>query len=183
MNKVENNDVLNNEITPEEFEKISVELMRYRKNSLSYTFGLLALVFSIIAGFIALNSLKYDFTTIIKILVNIAVLLFGFLFSEQVKAYNKKGCIGLLILAGVNTLRIFWAPLIFLSGNTDRFGKILGDPNNNIAWMTWAGPIARGVMILIALLLSIGFFVYAAIVGLLKSNKLQKHMDSLKEVQ
>jgi hypothetical protein len=183
MNKIENNDVLNNEITPEEFEKISVELMRYRKNSLSYTLGLLALVFSIIAAFIGLNTLKYDYTTMIKILVNIAVLLFGFLFSEQVKSYGKKGCYGLLILAGVNILRIFWAPVILISGNTERFGNILNG-TANLAWMgSWATAKVRGVMILICLVVSAACFIGSAIIGLAKTNKLQKYMDSLKEVK
>ena len=184
MNKMENNDVLNNEITPEEFEKISVELMRYRKNSLSYTLGLLALVFSIIAAFIGLNTLKYDYTTMIKILVNIAILLFGFLFSEQVKSYGKKGCFGLLILASVNILRIFWAPLILLSGNTDRFGNILTG-TVNLAWMnpTWATAQVRGIMILVCLVISAACFIVSAVVGLAKTTKLQKYMDSLKEVK
>lgn len=189
MNKVENNDVLKDEITPEEFEKISVELMRYRKNSLSYTFGILALLFSILAGFIGLNSLKYDFTTLIKILVNIAVLLFGFLYSEKTKSYSKSGSIGLFILGIVCGLRTFWAPLILLTGIESRYGKIIGSDYKgvenghslNISWLPDSAKL-RGVLTLIFLILAAACFIYAAIVGMAKTRKLQKYMDSLKEV-
>ena len=91
MSKLENKAVLNNGLTQEQVAEVKVELMRYRKNSLSYTFGLLALIASVVASFIGLNSLAYNFTTLIKILLNIAILLFGFLFTEQAKAYNKNG--------------------------------------------------------------------------------------------
>ena len=72
MTNLENKDVLLDQISTNK--NIKVELMRYRKNSLSYTFGLMALILSILAAFIGLNSLRYDFTTLIKILVNSSIL-------------------------------------------------------------------------------------------------------------
>ena len=36
------------------------EMMRYRANSLSYKYGMLAIVFSILAAFISLNSVLWD---------------------------------------------------------------------------------------------------------------------------
>lgn len=54
------------------------EMMRYRTNSLSYKLGLLALLFSICAAFICMNSVTWDATVTIKILGNILILLLGF---------------------------------------------------------------------------------------------------------
>ena len=45
------------------------EMMRYRTNSSSYKYGMLAIAFSVLAAFISLNSIKWTtFDVIIKIL-------------------------------------------------------------------------------------------------------------------
>ena len=44
------------------------EMMRYRANSSSYKFGMLAIIFSVLASFISLNSIKWTtFDVIVKI--------------------------------------------------------------------------------------------------------------------
>lgn len=178
MSNLENKDVLNNKNSAK---NIKVELMRYRKNSLSYTFGLMALIFSILAAFIGLNSLRYDFTTMIKILLNIAVLLFGFLYSEQAKTYSKSGSIGLLVLSGICFLRTLWAPRILLFGTANQWGKILDPKNININWLPQDATL-RGIAALVLLILAGTSFLIAGLVGLKKSVALANYMENIKEV-
>jgi hypothetical protein len=174
MSKIENKAVLNDELTQEQIAEVKVELMRYRKNSLSYTFGLCALISSIVAAFIGLNSLAYNFTTLIKILLNIAILLFGFLFTEQAKAYNKKGSLYLVILGAICFLRILWAPRILLFGTKDQWGRVVND-SININWLPSSASF-RGYLSLGLLIAAGTCFVLAGIIGYIKSKKLEKHM-------
>ena len=174
MSKVENKAVLNNGLTEEQVAEIKVELMRYRKNSLSYTFGLCALIASVVASFIGLNSLAYNFTTLLKILLNIAILLFGFLFTEQAKAYNKKGSLYLVLLGAICFLRILWAPRILLFGTPDQWGLVITEPTN-INWLP-ADAAFRGYLSLGLLIVAGGCFVASGIVGYLKSKKLEEYM-------
>lgn len=179
MTNLENKDVLLDQNSTNK--NIKVELMRYRKNSLSYTFGLMALILSILAAFIGLNSLRYDFTTLIKILVNIGVLLFGFLYSEQAKTYSKNGSIGLIVLGGVCFLRTLWTPRILLFGTPDQWGKILNPDNVNINWLPQDATM-RGIIALVLLILAGTSFLCAGLIGYKKSVALENYMESIKEV-
>ena len=176
MSKMENKAVLNNGLTEEQVAEVKVELMRYRKNSLSYTFGLCALITSVVASFIGLNSLAYNFTTLVKILLNIAILLFGFLFTEQAKAYNKKGSLLLVILGAICYLRILWAPRILLFGTEDQWGRVIREPMN-VNWLPSSAAF-RGYVSLGLLIAAGTCFVLAGVIGYIKSSKLEKHMEN-----
>ncbi len=106
-NQVENNVVLDGA----ELTKIKTEMMHYRGNGLSYKLGFLGIGFSILGAFICLNSFYPDMLGFLKILMNIAILLFGFLCCEKVKAYSKQAAITMCAIGGVCVLRIFWIPL------------------------------------------------------------------------
>ena len=56
---------------------IEGEMLRYRANSSSYKYGMLAIVFSILAAFISLNSIKWNVDVIFKILLNIILVDLG----------------------------------------------------------------------------------------------------------
>lgn len=114
INDMENKTVVSG-IEDLEHGKNSVEMLRYRVNGVAYKLGLIGIVFSILAAFICLNSFQPStFLVIIKILMNIAIILAGFLFSEQAKNYSKSGSIGLGVLGCVCVARIFWVPLQLL---------------------------------------------------------------------
>lgn len=114
MNNVENKNDLN-KMSDLEFGKNKVEMMRYRDNSLSYKLGLGAIAFSVLACFICLNAFSpNNFTTILAILLNIIVLLGGFLAVEKTRAYSMKASIGLIVFGGVCIARIFWIPLLLI---------------------------------------------------------------------
>ena len=59
INDVENKDSLNR-MSDLEFDKNSVEMLRYRTNKLSYTIGLLGIGFSLLAAFILFNSMAVN---------------------------------------------------------------------------------------------------------------------------
>jgi len=112
INDVENNAGSLNEMSDLEFDKNSVEMMRYRPNGLSYKLGFGGIAFSLLGAFICLNSFNPQTAiTILKILLNIAILLVGFLCCEQAKAYSKKGSLTLVVIGGVCIARMFWIPL------------------------------------------------------------------------
>lgn len=111
LNDIENKTTLNG-MSDLEFDKNKVEMMRYRANGLSYKLGFVAIIFSVLAAFMSLNSFQpITAVVIIKIMMNVVILLGGFLFCEQAKNYSTKASIGLMVLGGVCVARIFWIPL------------------------------------------------------------------------
>lgn len=89
-----------------------LEKMRYNNNALSHKLGYGAIICSVIAAFIALNSLgPSNILTVFKVLMNILVLLIGFLATEKVKVYKKEYSYVMFTLGGVCVARLFWVPL------------------------------------------------------------------------
>ena len=162
------------------------EMMRYRANSSSYKYGMLAIIFSVLASFISLNSLKWTtFDVIIKILGNIVILLFGFLSVEKVKAYNKSYSYVLMAFGGVCVGRIFWFPLMlitdytaYLNNNleTGRLGAtVVGDPMAN-SYLPQSGYI-RAIIAIVLLALSALFFIVSGIIAYKKSVRYHQYMQ------
>lgn len=88
-----------------------LEKMRYQNNSLSYTLGMLGIIFSVLAAFVGLNSYRPTVGVILKILFNIVILLGGFLAIEKAKNYRKEYSIFLVVIGVICALRILWVPL------------------------------------------------------------------------
>lgn len=160
------------------------EMLRYRSNSLSYKYGMLAIVFSILAAFISLNSVKWDLAIIVKILGNIIILLFGFLSVEKVKAYNKKFSYVLMVFGVVCIARIFWCPLILIKDYaqflanpevTGRLGQtVVGNAMMN-SYLPQSGYTRAIIAILLLVLSSISFLV-AGITAYFKSVQYENYM-------
>lgn len=110
---------------------LELEKMRYNNNSLSYKLGYCGIACSVIAAFIALNSFgSSDASTMVKILMNIVILLVGFLATEKVKVYKKEYSYVMCTLGGVCFARIFWVPLqLFIYYN--KFINAIDPTNNN----------------------------------------------------
>ena len=162
------------------------EMMRYRANSSSYKYGMLAIIFSVLASFISLNSIKWTtFDVIVKILGNIVILLFGFLSVEKVKAYNKSYSYVLMAFGGVCVGRIFWFPLMlitdytaYLNNNleTGRLGAtVVGDPMAN-SYLPQSGYI-RAIIAIVSLALSALFFIVSGIIAYKKSVRYHQYMQ------
>lgn len=106
-NKVENNTVL----TGVTLQQTKDEMLHYRGNGLSYKLGFLGIACSVLGAFICLNSFQPNMLGFLKILMNIGILLFGFMCCERVKSYSKQASITLCAIGGVCILRIFWVPM------------------------------------------------------------------------
>lgn len=114
INEIENKSSQKN-MSDLEYAKNDTEMMRYRVNSLSYKLGLGAMGCSLMGAFICLNSLNpNDFQVIFIILLNIVILLGGFLCAEKVKNYSKSGAIAQIVFGAICFARIFYVPLILL---------------------------------------------------------------------
>lgn len=117
----------NNNVLMEDSQTLKLEKMRYNNNSLSYKIGLVGIAFSLLAMFFALNSVNPNSVgTVVAILINILVFLFGFLCCEKVKVYQKKYAYGMIGISVVCFARIFWYPIVLFKAY-NKFMDVLGD--------------------------------------------------------
>ena len=192
VNNIENNTSLNS-VSDLENSKNKLEMMRYRANSLSYTLGLIAILLSVFAAFISLNSMAVNKpAVIIKIFVNIGVLLVGFLCCEKAKAYSSAGSITLIILGAVCIARMIWIPrqiivdyAKFLNGadvDTLRLGQTVLSKQYATAWLPNSGTF-RGVLAIGLLAGAAVSFVASGIIGYIRSKKLTTYLESIAKVE
>ena len=202
INEVENNNSLT-QMSDLEHDKNQLEMMRYRENRLSYMLGFVALIASILACFICLNSTNPEKPEIIiKVLLNIFILLGGFLCIEKAKNYSKNGSIALMVMGGLCVARIFWIPLqlliyfpIYDANHAAQAGEALEKKNkaaeflgqtitgsyaegNSVRWLTHNGTV-RAIMAIVLLLIAAGCFIYAGFVGFMRSRRLTTYLESL----
>ena len=96
-----------NKMSDLEYQKNDTEMMRYRPNTLSHKLGLLGMGASILGAFICLNSMAtQDIQVLLVILLNIVILLGGFLAAEKAKSYSKAGSIAQIVFGGICAARI-----------------------------------------------------------------------------
>jgi hypothetical protein len=190
-----------------EYAKNDVEMMRYRPNGLSHKLGLLAMAFSIFGAFICLNSIKAgDVQVLIIILLNIVILLGGFLAAERAKTYSYKGSIALVVFGGICVARMFYVPIVLMTNYatyTSLFGKenLTEEQTKQLANATsqlgetitykdtGAQAVAflpsdgnfRGIFAMVIFALAAAAFIAAGVIGIMRSRKLSTYLDSIKE--
>lgn len=196
-----------NKMSDLEYAKNDVEMMRYRANGLSHKLALLAMVFSIFGAFVCLNSIKAgDVNVLIIVMINIVILLGGFLAAERAKTYSYKGSIALVVFGGICVARMFYVPIILLTNfatYTSLFGKEglteaeqkalinataqLGETitykdtgAQAVAFLPSDGTF-RGVFAMVLFALAGAAFIVAGVIGILRSIKLSTYLDSIKE--
>jgi len=195
INEMEKNKTMS-KMSDLEFDKNSVEMMRYRNNKLAYSLGLGGIVFSVLASFIVLNSmLPGNFQVILCIFLNIFILLSGFLACERTKTYSRKASIFLGALGVIDFVQIFWLPLtILITYNeymslpqadqtnyaSDNVAVVISEGSaNNVHWLPTSGNF-RGIVAIIFLVAAAALFIGGAVIGVIKSNKLNNYLNSLK---
>lgn len=196
INEMEKNKTMS-KMSDLEFDKNSVEMMRYRNNKLAYSLGLGGLAFGVLASFIILNSMAaITVQVILCIFLNIFMLLAGFLACERTKTYSRNGSIFLGVLGAINVLQIFWLPLTIITTynkwdsitdvneksayGRENVGAVITEGGaNSIHWLSTNGNF-RGVLAIVFLVISAAFYISAAVLGVMKSNKLNNYLDSLK---
>lgn len=172
-----------------DIENVRKEKLRYQKNGLAYGLGMLGCLFSLLACFIGLNTVKPSNVTPLKIFMNIAILLFGFSSAENVKKYKTSASIIFFVFAGISFLRIFWFPLnIFRWYNDGSMGKFSAVVYKSVesgvntdtirGWLSHSGAF-RGILMLIFLVMSAISYAFAGYIGLSRSNKLHAYLRSI----
>jgi mRNA-degrading endonuclease YafQ of YafQ-DinJ toxin-antitoxin module len=153
------------------------DIMRYKNNSASFWFCILAIVCNV-AMFLIIYKTTNCTPNVqlgIDLLINVLVLLAAFLIAERTKAYNKNGAYGAIGLGVVEILRIFWIPLFYFTKYMEylkvedkgSYTGIIGlDPNG----FTWCCILltAAGVCL-----------IFAGIICLAKGKRLQDHLKNL----
>lgn len=171
-----------------DIENVRKEKLRYQKNTLAYGLGMLGCLFSLLACFIGLNSVKPTNITPIKIFMNIAILLFGFSSAENAKNYKTSASIVFFVFAGFSFFRIFWYPLNMFrwyDKGEDKFSAVVyktvetGTNTDSIrGWLSHSGTF-RGILMLIFLVISAISYAFAGYIGLSRSNKLHAYLKSI----
>lgn len=95
---------------------IQNDIQRYKKNKLGSMLALLGIVFAcvyfiILYGEIDNGDYYYKWPIAIDVIYNLFFLLFVFLFSEQVKNYDRKMFWAQIAFGVMQFVRIFWLPL------------------------------------------------------------------------
>ncbi|MCR5231925.1 MAG: hypothetical protein K6B64_04685 [Acholeplasmatales bacterium] len=183
-----------------EITKNSVEMLRYRNNTLAYALGLCGVAASLFAAFICMNSMNpSNFSVIFKIILNVFILLFGFLCCEKAKTYQVRGSFYLIGLGVICLLRILWIPLQLITKYNDWLAateagdiaaqqtaeQFLGATvvnSNQVAWLPNGGDV-RGFIAIGLLVLAGIFMIVGGVLGFMKAKKLAAYLDSLKETK
>ncbi len=152
---------------------ISHDRMRYTKNKFSALMTYLAILFNAIYfAFIYrgievdIGSFYYNITIGISVLVNLFFMLAAFLASENVKNYKMSFAIVLLVLAGLQILRIFYYPI-----------KAHSTLNGTVPVMS------DGVFVLclVCLIASATCLIAGGVVGILRTKTLNEHYKYIGE--
>ena len=184
-----------------EITKNSIEMLRYRNNRLAYAFGIAGVAASLFAAFICMNSMNPEnFQVIFKIILNVFILLFGFLCCEKAKTYQVRGSFYLIGLGVLNFFRILWIPLQLLTNYPkwvaakeandvvakeaaeQWLGKTITDGSNTVNWLPADGT-TRGLMAIILLVIAGILMIIGGVIGFAKAKKLTAYLDSLKETK
>lgn len=196
MNNVENKNDLN-KMSDLEFGKNKVEMMRYRDNSLSYKLGMGGIAFSVLAAFFCLNSFApTSITTLLAIMLNIVVLLGGFLSIEKAKSYSFKGSVALIVFGGICVARIFWIPLSLILNyigwvdagrpNNSKYSEYLGktittDDVNQLTWLGNDNAPLRAVLAIVSLVAAAALLIAAGYIGMVRSKRLSTYLNSINQ--
>ena len=151
---------------------IKDDIQRYKKNKLAANLALLGLVFCC-AYFIVLYAQQnngnyyYKWPIAIDVIYNLFFLLFVFLFSEQVKNYNRKMFWLQMVLGVMQIVRIFWLPL---AGYTETVYPKLAD-------VTYSDGILSSsafYCMVVFLALSGACVIASGVIGLLRALRYEK---------
>ena len=184
-----------------EITKNSIEMLRYRNNRLAYALGLSGVALSLLAAFVCMNSMNPEnFQVIFKIILNVFILLFGFLCCEKAKTYQVRGSFYLIGLGVICFFRILWIPLQLMTNysayvaakaaddveamnNASKFlGATIINSDGLVNWLPADGT-TRGLIAIVLLVLAGILMIAGGIIGFLKAKKLTAYLNSLKETK
>ena len=146
---------------------IQNDIMRYKKNKLGANLAILGLAlgclyFLVLYAQVKNNNFYYTWEIAFDVIYNLFFLLFVFLFSEQVKNYNRKMFPLQLLVGLLQIARIFWLPL---AGITHTMAGLNGDVT-----IITAGTFIAMMVFLAA---SGACIIASAIIGFIRSKSVE----------
>jgi hypothetical protein len=160
---------------------VNVDKKRYQTNKLPFMLTMLSVLIMVFTSFYViayyavgvavdgsptmLSNVISSPHTALDITLVILLMLLGFLAAEKMKFYKKAFGIAILVAAGINLLRIFYLPLIYLNDYLSSDGS-LGIPPSVFT-------VAVILLVIVAALQII-----AGIITIHRYNKLEKHIKS-----
>jgi hypothetical protein len=204
INEQENKTSLT-KLSPEEYEKNQTEMSRYRVNGLTYRLALLGMGTSLFACLVLLNSMAPNIHSFIIVMINIVVLLGGFLAAERAKSYSFGGSVALVVFGGVSIARIFYTPIILIWANNKFLDNYKGADDAAVKKtkeaMDYVGPsitesyykhqyafaylfhngLFRAIFVMVILGISGAAFISAGIIGMKRSRRLSTYLESIKQ--
>lgn len=156
---------------------IKDDIQRYKKNKLASSLAILGIVFCCIY-FIVLyaqvnnGNYYYKWPIMIDVIYNLFFLLFIFLFSEQVKNYNRKMFWVQLAFGAMQIVRIFWLPLAGVTKTA--YPSIV-----KIEYVDKALSSGAFIVMVIALALSGVCVIASAVIGLIRAKSYENFNKKL----
>lgn len=150
---------------------IKDDIQRYTKNKLGSMLALLSIVFCC-AYFIVLyaqvknGNYYYKWPIALDVIYNLFFLLFAFLFSEQIKNYDRKMFWAQLAFGVMQVVRIFWLPLAGVSETV----------YSKLADMPYTGKVLGSgafICMVIFLAASGACLIASAVIGYIRSKSLE----------
>ena len=164
---------------------IKDDIQRYKKNKFGANLALLGIVFACVYFIVLYSQLDsnnvskmyfyYKWPIAVDVVYNLFFLLFVFLFSEQVKNYDRK-LFWLQVVVGVmQIVRIFWLPL---AGITDTVYVSLAKVSGYTKGLK---EISNGTFIALAVSLAASgaCVIASAVIGLIRAKSLENFNSKL----
>ena len=151
---------------------IKTDRMRYTKNTASSRLALLAIVFDVLY-FVSIyqsdvGSYYYSIIIGASVIYNLIFMLMAFLSSEGVKNYKRPYSWLLIVLGVLQVVRVFILPM-GAHAATPVVKKVTVPIMDN----------SQFIFVIVCLAISSGCCIASAVINLIKSYKLEKHIASL----
>lgn len=156
---------------------ISNDILRYKKNKLAANLALLGLAFGCVYFLVMYaqtknNDYYYKWPIAIDVIYNLFFLLFTFLFSEQVKNYNRSSFVLQIVVGVMQIVRIFWLPL----------AGVMQTVYPAMAGVEYTGPVVSAgtfAVLLVTLACSGLCIIASAVLGYIRSKQVDEFTRKL----
>ena len=154
---------------------IKDDIQRYKKNKLAANLALLGIVFGclyfmFLYGEVKNNDFYYKWPIAIDVVYNLFFLLFVFLFSEQVKGYDRKMFWVQIAFGVMQIVRIFWLPLGGISETV--YIKLAGI---KLGYLGYEAVLSSGSFLILAISLACSgaCVIASAVIGYIRAKSLE----------
>ena len=160
---------------------IKDDIQRYKKNKLAANLALLGIVFGclyfmFLYGEVKNDNFYYKWPIAVDVIYNLFFLLFVFLFSEQVKGYDRKMFWVQIAFGVMQIVRIFWLPLAGIAETA--YIKLAGV---KLGYLGYEKVLSTGSFLILAISLACSgaCVIASAVIGYIRSKSLENFTQKL----